>query len=190
LHNSSVIDTATGLHWHRCADLANGEVSWDAALAGIAALNGSAGPGSWRLPNINELESLVHCGHARPALAMAADVLDLPGAVYWSSNTSMYEPDWAWALYPDKGAVGVGHKLQGRFSVWAVRSDLQNRADASVREGSDKVLSDGLSTPRVAAMPAIIRRTFTAMRNQDGWECCTPAAIPGCNRLTATGLCN
>jgi hypothetical protein len=135
LHNSSVIDTATGLHWHRCADLANGEVSWDAALAGIAALNGSAGPGSWRLPNINELESLVHCGHARPALAMAADVLDLPGAVYWSSNTSMYEPDWAWALYPDKGAVGVGHKLQGRFSVWAVRSDLQNRADASVAGG-------------------------------------------------------
>ena len=126
-----VVDHLTGLCWHRCADLANGEVSWDAALAGIAALNGSAGPHGWRLPNINELESLVDCGRARPAVAITADVLDLPGAVYWSSTTSMYEPDWAWALYPDKGAVGVGHKLQGRFSVWAVRSDLQHRADAS-----------------------------------------------------------
>ena len=132
---AGVVDSLTGLCWHRCADLANGAVSWEAALASIAVLNGGTGPDSWRLPNINELESLVDCGRASPALAAAGDSLDRSGAVYWSSTTSMYEPDWAWALYPDKGAVGVGHKLQGRFSVWAVRSGLPARADAGEAGG-------------------------------------------------------
>ena len=81
----------------------------------------------WRLPNINELESLVDCSRARPALAASGDAFHRLDTVYWSPTTSMYEPDlawawaWAWALYMDKGAVGVGLKQQGRFSVWAVR---------------------------------------------------------------------
>jgi hypothetical protein len=41
--------------------------------------------------------------------------------VYWSSTTSLFEPDWAWALYLNKGAVGVGQKAQAHFHVWAVR---------------------------------------------------------------------
>jgi len=120
---AGVVDRLTGLCWQRCANLANDEVSWDEALAGIAAINSDAGRGSWRLPNINELESLVDCSRARPALAAAVDVFDRPDTVCWSSTTSMYQPDWAWALYLDKGAVGVGHKLQGRFTVWAVRCE-------------------------------------------------------------------
>jgi hypothetical protein len=38
----------------------------------------------------------------------------------------MYEPDWAWALYLEKGAVGVGHKQQARFSAWAVRTAAED----------------------------------------------------------------
>ena len=39
---------------------------------------------------------------------------------YWSSTTSMFEPDWAWALYLEKGAVGVGQKSGRHFHVWPV----------------------------------------------------------------------
>jgi hypothetical protein len=123
-----IVDRLTGLCWHRSANLADGEVHWAQALAGIEALNSSGGPGTWRLPNINELETLVDCSRSRPALAAAAAVFDSPGAVYWSSTTSMYEPDWAWALYLEKGAVGVGHKQQARFSVWAVRAAADDTA--------------------------------------------------------------
>ncbi|MGD8875836.1 MAG: DUF1566 domain-containing protein [Gammaproteobacteria bacterium] len=121
-----IVDRLTGLCWQRGANLAEGELHWEQALAGIAALNSSGGPGNWRLPNINELETLVDCSRARPALAAAADVVASPGTVYWSSTTSMYEPDWAWALYLEKGAVGVGHKQQARFSAWAVRTAAED----------------------------------------------------------------
>ncbi|MCO6414001.1 MAG: DUF1566 domain-containing protein [Thiogranum sp.] len=40
---------------------------------------------------------------------------------YWSSTTSAFEPDWAWALYLDKGACGVGQKSGRHFHVWPVR---------------------------------------------------------------------
>jgi hypothetical protein len=72
------------------------------------------------LPNINELEPRGDCSRSRPALAVAANLFDRLGTVYWSSTTSMYQTDWAWALYLDEGAVGVGHKAQAAFTVWAV----------------------------------------------------------------------
>lgn len=39
---------------------------------------------------------------------------------YWSSTTSFFETDWAWVLYLNKGACGVGHKPGKTFYVWPV----------------------------------------------------------------------
>lgn len=114
-----VIDRLTHLHWRREADL-TGAVSWEQALAAIARLNDQAGePDDWRLPNINELESLVDCSASDPALSKAHPFMAVQD-VYWSSSTSLFEPDWAWALYMSKGAIGVGQKQHARFYVWAV----------------------------------------------------------------------
>ena len=87
----------------------------------VARLNLHDGAG-WRLPNINELESLVDCAAANPAVPPDHPFTEVRD-VYWSSTTSLYEPDWAWALYLDKGAVGVGQKIQARFHVWPVREN-------------------------------------------------------------------
>lgn len=120
--DETALDRLTGLDWRRAAGLAPEEgVTWHEALAAVARLNNENDAG-WRLPNINELESLVDCDAANPALPSNhpfAQVRD----VYWSSTTSLYEPDWAWALYLDKGAVGVGQKSQARFQVWPVREN-------------------------------------------------------------------
>lgn len=125
----AVLDRLTGLIWRCAASLAPAGVTWQAALAAVTRLNLDDGAG-WRLPNINELESLADCAAADPALPRDppfAKVRD----VYWSSTTSLYEPDWAWALYLDKGAVGVGQKSQARFHVWPVRENhvLKSHAD-------------------------------------------------------------
>ncbi len=99
---------------------------WEEALKAVTDLNRQrGGTYSWRLPNINELESLVDCSAHSPALPQGHPFRDVQGG-YWSSTTSMFEPDWAWALYLTKGAVGVGEKGGAHFSVWAV-CDLPSR---------------------------------------------------------------
>lgn len=125
IQDETAIDRLTGLAWRRAASLAPDGVTWQEALAAVARLNLEGGA-HWRLPNVNELESLADCAAANPALPPDhpfAEVRD----VYWSSTTSLYEPDWAWALYPDKGAVGVGQKRQARFHVWPVRENHAQR---------------------------------------------------------------
>jgi hypothetical protein len=115
-----VLDRLTGIIWRRETDVADGPVSWREAFGCIESLNRATGSAAWRLPNINELESLVDCARHGPALP-ADHPFTAVRDVYWSSTTSLYEPDWAWALYLDKGAVGVGRKREARFHVWAVR---------------------------------------------------------------------
>ena len=121
LQNDLVADRLTGLHWLRPANLSGSPVTWTDALAAVAELNRRSGKmaGPWRLPNINELESLVDCAAHSPALPHGHPFRDVQ-AGYWSATTSAFEPDWAWALYLDKGAVGVGQKRGRHFHVWAV----------------------------------------------------------------------
>jgi hypothetical protein len=114
-----ILDQLTGLLWGCNADLAACPVSWAEALAEITRLNTDGTSANWRLPNINELESLVDCAQYKPALP-AHHPFNNVQDIYWSSTTSLYEPDWAWALYLDKGATGVGQKSFARFHVWPV----------------------------------------------------------------------
>lgn len=111
-------DNLTGLVWRRQADLTGGPVTWPQALEAAARL-GEAG-GRWRLPTINQLESLVDCSRHFPALPQGHPFLEVREA-YWSSTNSLFEPDWAWALYMHKGACGVGQKKDPHFHVWVVK---------------------------------------------------------------------
>jgi hypothetical protein len=120
VQDEAVIDNMTGLCWLKRADLTGKLVTWGGALKSVAELNLNSGKIlRWRLPNINELESLVDCGMHSPALPSHHPFEGVQEA-YWSSTTSMFEPDWAWALYLVKGAVGVGQKCGTHFHVWPV----------------------------------------------------------------------
>ncbi|NOY64523.1 MAG: DUF1566 domain-containing protein [Nitrospirae bacterium] len=117
-----VVDHLTNLCWLKRADLTDGQVTWSEALNAVAEFNNKKNIlAKWRLPNINELESLVDCSTHSPALPSGHPFIDVRDG-YWSSTTSMYEPDWAWALYLMKGAVGVGQKKGAYFHVWPVSS--------------------------------------------------------------------
>ena len=117
---SLAVDRLTDLCWRSSANLTGGLATWEQALEAIAGLNRQFGVAhSWRLPNINELESLVDCGAHSPSLPQGHPFSEV-GEGYWSSTTSMFEPDCAWALYLTKGAIGIGQKKGAHFSVWAV----------------------------------------------------------------------
>lgn len=116
-----VRDRLTGLVWTRSADLAAGPVTWARALA-LARGHRAGGLDNWRLPTINELESLVDASQHTPALPEGHPFVNTADG-YWSSTTSAFEPDWCMALYLNKGAVGVGQKAGRHFHLWLVCSD-------------------------------------------------------------------
>ena len=123
-NDDSVIDHLTGLCWLRMANLTDKRVKWNTAFMAIEKLNSqNKNTSPWRLPNINELESLVDSSMHSPALPAEHPFTEIQEG-YWSSTTSMFEPDWAWALYLTKGAIGVGQKWGAHFHVWAVRDVL------------------------------------------------------------------
>ncbi|MBZ0115307.1 MAG: DUF1566 domain-containing protein [Thermoanaerobaculia bacterium] len=120
----TVTDNGTGFHWLRdasCASLpgtdASGAGIWVGALGTAAALGqGQCGlsdgssPGDWRLPNRNELFSLVDDEYANPAMAMGnaqgdgqASSGDPFSGVqvnqpYWTSTSAAEAPEDAWFI--------------------------------------------------------------------------------------------
>jgi len=116
-----VQDNLTGLVWARAADLGPGPMSWFEAGQAAAALNqrGLGGLGGWRLPSIQELELLVDAAAHHPALPAGHPFVGVQEQ-YWSATSSGFDPEWAMALYLDKGGIGVGQKKDAHYCVWAV----------------------------------------------------------------------
>ena len=119
----TVFDRLTNLYWLKNGDAGSGTMNWLEALNRVKDINEPLPETSlqWRLPTINELESLVDCSNHTPALP-AEHPFENVRDVYWSSTTSFFEPDWAWALYLNKGATGVGFKRDNGFHLWPVAS--------------------------------------------------------------------
>ncbi|MEF3697664.1 Lcl C-terminal domain-containing protein [Desulfolutivibrio sp.] len=119
-----VFDRLTGLSWLArpvgalAAEGAPAPCDWGQALAAVAAFAARDGR-PWRLPDINELESLTDLSRAFPALPGGHPFRNL-GDGFWSATTSFYDPAWAYVLYLGKGAVGVGFKVNREFSAWPV----------------------------------------------------------------------
>ncbi len=116
-----VQDRLTSLFWLKHADLTGEPVAWRQALESLTEWSLNRGDRNicWRLPTINELASIVDCDACCPALPAGHPLTGLQPS-YWASTTSHFETDWAWVLYLDKGACGVGHKPGKTFHVWPV----------------------------------------------------------------------
>ncbi len=113
-----VFDALTGLVWHRGDAFTDQSLSWSDGLAAVSSLAEQTDQ-PWRMPSINELESLVDVSRHTPALPGKHPFFVNPDG-YWSSSTSGFEKDWAYVLYMDKGAVGVGYKSNRDFFLWPV----------------------------------------------------------------------
>lgn len=115
------IDRRTGLMWTSNADHF-GLVTWEQAAVCMNTLNREQAYGfsDWRLPDVRELESLTDTNSHSPALPPTFKA-DNIREHYWSATTSAYETTYAWCLYLQDGAIGVGFKTNPEFHVWPVR---------------------------------------------------------------------
>jgi Protein of unknown function (DUF1566) len=110
--DGTVVDRATGRVWLRDGDC-SGDLTWSAALAFVAALADpqcgladASTVGDWRLPNVNELLSLVSYGAVGPALPAGHPFLGLGvgSEAFWSSTSYQLTGTFAWAVVLDTGS--------------------------------------------------------------------------------------
>jgi len=124
--DGTVTDNLTGLMWAKDANLA-GAMTWAEALAYANNLSfGNAGCGGpytdWRLPNANELASLVDKSNYNPALPTGHPFSNVQSSYYWSSTTLAGYTDSAWHVSMGYGLVYYYTKTTS-YPVWPVRSD-------------------------------------------------------------------
>ncbi|EPO2947315.1 DUF1566 domain-containing protein [Vibrio cholerae] len=120
--DGTVTHHKTGLIWQRCSlgqswdgsDCTGTATtfSWQQALA-AGAQHSLAGFSDWRLPNKNELASIVEYRCWSPAINNQ-QFPNTPSAWYWSSSPDAYDSYDAWRVGFNNGLVYDGYKFNGR----------------------------------------------------------------------------
>ena len=117
--NGTVTDNLTGLIWLKNANCFrvpdDGLQVWLTAISlannlasGACGLSDGSSAGDWRLPNRNELTSLLDLGQRNPALPRSHPFTNVQSARYWSSTESAVGA--AWRVDFLDGAVTDGTK--------------------------------------------------------------------------------
>jgi len=162
-----VTDNLTGLMWVKSPDSITRQ--WDIALSYANNLV-LCGYDDWRLPNINELRSLVHSGYNEESCGgvpcvYLSDWLNSKGfsnvqsTFYWSSTTFAYYLTDAWEVNMRYGIVAYFYKSESEY-VWPVRGGQNDSPDpiypaniwktgqtVSYRTGDDGDLERGVAWP-------------------------------------------
>lgn len=132
--NGTVTDNLTGLIWLKNANCTttvggiyrtSGNLTWENAFTWINALrSGYCGltdasvAGQWRLPNLNELESLIDEQTFFPSLPIGHPFASVQTSYYWSSSSYT---NYAWVVSMYEGSMTYVNKTT-KLYVWPVRA--------------------------------------------------------------------
>lgn len=122
--DQTMTDMLTGLIWTKNANPAAGTKTWQGALDYIKSLNKDnyLGHSDWRLPNINEMKSLIDKGQTNQSTWLNTQgFYNVRADFYWSGSTVAYSPYVAWYVRMTAGYVG-NYGKNSNFYVWPVRS--------------------------------------------------------------------
>ena len=113
-----VTDNQTGLQWQDDTDAKNITKTWTEAIAYCENLS-LGGYDDWRLPNINELKSIVDRSKSNPAIVDG--FANFSSNYYWSSTTQVGDESDAWYVRFGRGGVYSDGK-NGNYYVRCVRA--------------------------------------------------------------------
>jgi len=119
--DGTVTDTMTGLMWEQSPS--SPADTWDASL-GYAASKGTGGYFDWRMPNRNELRSLINyqTGTQLSVRLNSQGFAAIQNAIYWTSTTDRFVTASAFTFNMQYGDASATSKSStGR--LWAVRGD-------------------------------------------------------------------
>jgi hypothetical protein len=137
--DGTVSDNFTGLVWLKDANCAGTAVDWETALSysnalfdgctncfgttGDCGLSDGSSAGDWRLPNANELYSLIDSSKNDPALPAGYPFTGVapspPISFYWSSSTPGLVQENAFCVYIEGGAMNHCLKIN-TYWAWPV----------------------------------------------------------------------
>ena len=110
----TVFDSNLGLEWQQT--ISDSTYSWEDAVSYCENLT-YAGKSDWRLPNKNELITLVNYDRYKPS----SDFPDMPNEFFWSSSTYVVSPVAIWFVNFSNGHTNGSYKTITHFSVRCVR---------------------------------------------------------------------
>jgi len=146
--DGTVTDTDTGLMWQK--DTAPGTYTWEQALS-YCESSTLAGYNDWRLPNRNELQSIVDYGIYNPSID---PVFYAVSSTYWSSTTEVDFPGGAWYVRFDDGYLNGYGKFYGGYHVRAVRGgQCESLTTTTTSIGSITTSISGSTTTTVTPCP-------------------------------------
>jgi len=160
--NGTITDNLTGLVWLKDAGCTGFGpfVPWTDALTkanalatGECGLSDGSQAGDWRMPNINELRSILNAGQAATsAWLMTQGFLNVRNSTYWSSTG--YVSNYAWTVNMENGEMnGLG--VTPGTALWPVRTGQtagsislpKTGQTIKIANGDDGDLKKGLSWP-------------------------------------------
>lgn len=129
-NNGTISDSLNGLIWLKDANCATIS-TWEDALAWVNSLASGPGPcelsdnstaGTWRLPNVNELESLINDQQPDKSFWLGTQgFMNVQPENYWTSTTRVLSPFSAWYVNMKDGVISGGNKTAESWYVWPVR---------------------------------------------------------------------
>lgn len=152
LGKGMVKDNNTGLVWElksndpRDVNYIGDAYTWEEAFSYIKELNkkGFGGFRDWRLPNREELRSIVDYAGPIPATDMKM-FPDCQPAFYWSKDPNVKEPVFAWGVYFAYGCA-ICYLKTSYYPVRAVRGgyspDFGNAQKYAFKDNGDGTVSD------------------------------------------------
>ena len=128
--DDTMTDRTTWLVWPKdggtttVGSCTGGSMTWHAALTYVTCLNGRGYlGGGWRLPNVNELESLVNAEQTDTATWLNGQGFrSVKSYWYWSSTSHADVSHGAWIVVLWDGNVGYLNKSDVGYYVWPVRA--------------------------------------------------------------------
>lgn len=128
-----ITDNLTGLVWTKSGNQPGRLMSWQESIDYITGINntGLCGYKDWRLPNINEIESIVNAGVTNPAEWLNKQgFIDVQSFAYCSSTTYSLDTNYAWCIDMWNGTGKAGLKTEIKY-IWPVRAGQAGIPDAN-----------------------------------------------------------